>query len=152
MINQILDFSKIEAGKLELEKTNFQVRSILEETLEIVTPKAAEKGLELALDMPPGMTIGVCGDANRLRQVVVNLLGNAIKFTHQGQVRGAGERVERNGRADRALRGGQRHRRGHSGRSAAPIVPLVFAGRCLDDARVRRYRAGTGNLASNWSS
>ncbi|HEV3137306.1 MAG TPA: response regulator [Pirellulales bacterium] len=87
VINQILDFSKIEAGKLELERIDFQFRLILEETLEMVAPKATQKGLELVLDMPPGLSATVRGDPNRLRQVIVNMLGNAIKFTERGQVR-----------------------------------------------------------------
>ena len=85
-INQILDFSKIEAGKLELENVEFNLRATIEESLEIVASKAAQKGLELALNMPPGLPPAVRGDAHRLRQVVVNLLGNAIKFTERGQV------------------------------------------------------------------
>jgi len=85
-INQILDFSKIEAGKLELESVEFDLRAIIEESLEILAPKAAQKGLELALNMPPGLPPAVRGDAHRLRQVIVNLLGNAIKFTERGQV------------------------------------------------------------------
>ncbi len=85
-INQILDFSKIEAGKLELESVDFNLRAIIEESLEIVASKAAQKGLELALNMPLGLPPAVRGDAHRLRQIVVNLLGNAIKFTERGQV------------------------------------------------------------------
>jgi Amt family ammonium transporter len=86
VINQILDFSKIEAGKLELDRIDFDLRSLIEETLEMVAPKAEQKKLELALNMPPDMPSAVEGDAHRLRQVIVNLLGNAIKFTDRGQV------------------------------------------------------------------
>ena len=87
VINQILDFSKIEAGKLELETIEFSLRAVLEESLEMLAGKAAQKGLELALDMPAGMTTTVEGDPHRFRQVIVNLLGNAIKFTDRGHVR-----------------------------------------------------------------
>jgi PAS domain S-box-containing protein len=87
VINQILDFSKIEAGKLEIEHVNFRLREIMEETLDMLASKAAHKGLELALDMPPDFVGEVRGDPHRLQQVVVNLLGNAIKFTERGQVK-----------------------------------------------------------------
>ncbi len=87
VINQILDFSKIEAGKLELERVGFRLREVMEETLDMLASKAAHKGLELALDMPPDFVGEVCGDPHRLQQVVVNLLSNAIKFTERGQVR-----------------------------------------------------------------
>jgi two-component system sensor histidine kinase/response regulator len=87
VINQVLDFSKIEAGKLDLESIPFELRSVLEESLEMLTPKATQKELELTLDMPPELPTAVCGDPQRLRQVLVNLLGNAVKFTDQGQVR-----------------------------------------------------------------
>ncbi len=86
VINQILDFSKIEAGKLELEEADFWLRQVLEETLDMLAPRAAQKGLELALDMPSKLPSAVRGDSHRLQQVVVNLLSNAIKFTDQGQV------------------------------------------------------------------
>ena len=87
VINQVLDFSKIEAGKLELESVPFDLRSVLEESLEMLAPKATQKGLELTLDMPPELPTAVCGDSQRFRQVLVNLLGNAVKFTDRGHVR-----------------------------------------------------------------
>ncbi len=86
VINQILDFSKIEAGKLDIEHLDFRLRQVMEETLDMLATKAAHKGLELALDMPPELAGAVRGDSRRLQQVVVNLLGNAIKFTERGQV------------------------------------------------------------------
>jgi PAS domain S-box-containing protein len=87
VIDQILDFSKIEAGKLDLECIDFSLRAVLEESLETLAGQAAQKGLELALDMPTGMSTAVRGDPHRFRQVLVNLLGNAIKFTQRGHVR-----------------------------------------------------------------
>ncbi len=86
VINQILDFSKIEAGKLELENVEFDFRAIVEESLDMLAPQAAGKGLELALNMPTGFEPIVRGDAHRLQQIIINLLGNAIKFTRRGQV------------------------------------------------------------------
>jgi len=86
LINEILDFSKIEAGKIDLEAIDFNLRDCLELTLKTLALRAGEKGLELlcevAFDVPEIMT----GDSNRLRQVVTNLVGNAIKFTEAGEI------------------------------------------------------------------
>ena len=86
LINDILDFSKIEAGKLELEKRPFDLRDCVEEALDVVVSKAAEKGLEVAYIMEENVPQTIVGDATRLRQVMVNLLNNAIKFTSVGEV------------------------------------------------------------------
>ena len=86
VINQVLDFSKIEAGKLELDAVDFRLRTAIEETLDMLAPKAAQKKLELTLDMPAELSLPVRGDPHRLQQVLVNLVGNAVKFTQQGQV------------------------------------------------------------------
>jgi two-component system, sensor histidine kinase len=87
LLNDILDFSKIEAGKLELDATPFALRPLLESTLAVIRLTAAGKGLRLALDVGADVPPVVVGDAGRLRQVLVNLLGNAVKFTEQGEVR-----------------------------------------------------------------
>jgi len=86
IINDILDFSKIEAGKLELESIEFDLVRAIEDTLTLVAPRAQKKGLELVLDVRPGTPHSAVGDPGRLRQVVANLLGNAIKFTEKGDV------------------------------------------------------------------
>ena len=86
IINDILDFSKIESGKLELEAHGFDLRNLLEESLELFSQPARKKGLELLADLPAVDAIEVCGDSLRLRQIVVNLLSNAIKFTEQGEI------------------------------------------------------------------
>jgi PAS domain S-box-containing protein len=86
VINDILDFSKIEAGKLELDTTTFCLRDHLEETARSFAVGAAAKGLELVCDIRPDVPHDVVGDPTRLRQVIVNLLGNAIKFTDRGEV------------------------------------------------------------------
>ena len=86
LINDILDFSKIEAGKMELESIPFDLRDCVETALDLLVAKAQEKGLELAYfiedDVPPVIE----GDVTRLRQVLVNLVGNAVKFTEEGEV------------------------------------------------------------------
>lgn len=86
IINDILDFSKIESGKLELEAHEFDLRKLLEESLELFAQPARKKGLELLADLPSVDVLEVSGDSLRLRQVVVNLLSNAVKFTERGEV------------------------------------------------------------------
>jgi CheY-like chemotaxis protein/HPt (histidine-containing phosphotransfer) domain-containing protein len=84
--NDILDFSKIESGKLELEKQPFNLRSCVEDSLDLLAAKAVEKNIELACQTDNGIPASVIGDASRLRQVLVNLLSNAVKFTSVGEV------------------------------------------------------------------
>ena len=86
LINDILDLSKIEAGKLELEDIEFDLHAVVYEAAHILSPAAQDKGLELIVDLPPGAPQFVRGDPGRLRQVLLNLLGNAVKFTEAGQV------------------------------------------------------------------
>ncbi len=86
LLNDILDFSKIEAGKLDLEELPFSLHDSLEDTLKTLAVRAHNKGLELAAHVPPEAPDTLLGDAGRLRQIVVNLAGNAIKFTERGEV------------------------------------------------------------------
>ena len=86
IINDILDFSKIESGKLELESQPFDLRACIEDALDLLAAKAAEKQLEVAYQMDDGIPTRMCGDVTRLRQVLVNLLSNGIKFTSAGEV------------------------------------------------------------------
>ena len=86
IINDILDFSKIESGKIELEAHPYNLRQCVEEALELLAPKAAEKGLDLVALIHPSLPPFVIGDVTRLRQVLVNLVGNAVKFTAKGEV------------------------------------------------------------------
>jgi len=86
LINDILDFSKIEAQKIELEKQPFNVRNCVEESLDLIASKAADKDIELVYSIDDGLSINVVGDVTRVRQILVNLLGNAIKFTDNGEV------------------------------------------------------------------
>jgi signal transduction histidine kinase/CheY-like chemotaxis protein/HPt (histidine-containing phosphotransfer) domain-containing protein len=86
VINDILDFSKIEAGKVELEAIDFRLRDCLEDTMKSLALRADEKGLELICEIASDVPEELCGDSMRLRQIIVNLVGNAIKFTHTGEV------------------------------------------------------------------
>ncbi len=86
IINDILDFSKIEAGKMELEQREFDLRGCIEESLDLLAPRALDKQLDLAYEAMDAIPAQVEGDAQRLRQVLVNLVGNALKFTERGGV------------------------------------------------------------------
>jgi PAS domain S-box-containing protein len=86
VINDILDFSKIEAGRLDLECIDFDLRDTLDDTAATLAVRAHKKGLELAAHIAPDVPDALSGDPHRLRQVVVNLIGNAIKFTERGEV------------------------------------------------------------------
>ncbi len=86
LINDILDFSKIEAGRVELEAEPFSLRECVESALNLLSAKAAEKGLDLLYDVGEGLPTEVRGDVTRLRQILVNLIGNALKFTERGEI------------------------------------------------------------------
>jgi signal transduction histidine kinase/CheY-like chemotaxis protein len=97
VINSILDFSRIEAGHLELDPIRFNLRDLVESTLKVFAAKAHEKGLELVGDVRPDVPEFVLGDVTRLQQVLVNLIGNAIKFTATGEVALAANLARSNG-------------------------------------------------------
>jgi PAS domain S-box-containing protein len=140
VINDILDFSKIEARKLTLETTDFDLRTVLEDAVAVLAIKASEKGLALACEIEPGTPSLLRGDAGRVRQVLVNLLGNAVKFTAQGAV-AASVRLEMGEECSATLRftvtdTGVGFRQD---RAAALFEPFVQA----DGSSTRRY-GGTG--------
>jgi len=114
IINDILDFSKIEAGKLELESQPLDLRACVTSAIEILTIKASEKGLYLLGEFDPHLPVAVRGDPTRLRQILLNLIGNAIKFTEKGEV------VVRVG-----LAGSQHAERAESS-EAAPLLPSAI--------------------------
>jgi len=86
IINDILDFSKIEAGRMELERAPFDLRACIESVVDLIGPVAAKKGLEVAYDIEPGTPETAVGDVSRLRQILLNLLNNAVKFTETGEI------------------------------------------------------------------
>ncbi len=86
VINDVLDFSKIEAGRLDLDRTTFELRTEMETALKTVALRAHQKGLELLCDVQADVPDGVVGDPARMKQVLVNLVSNAIKFTNQGEI------------------------------------------------------------------
>ena len=97
IINDILDFSKIEAGKLDLESHPFELRTCIEEALDLLTPRAAEKKIDFVYAVEDNLPPIIEGDVTRLRQVIVNLVSNAVKFTTQGEVAIAVSREENPG-------------------------------------------------------
>ena len=87
VLNDVLDFSKIEAGQMTLEQIDFDLFSLVEQSIDAVALRSAEKNIDLIVDVDPALPRGMRGDPTRLRQVVLNLLSNAIKFTEKGEVR-----------------------------------------------------------------
>jgi signal transduction histidine kinase/ActR/RegA family two-component response regulator len=87
LINDILDFSKMESGRVEIERAPFDLAAVLRESLEIIAPLAARQGLALRHEIAPGIPEALVGDAARTRQILVNLLGNAVKFSARGEIR-----------------------------------------------------------------
>jgi PAS domain S-box-containing protein len=86
LINDILDFSKVESGHVELESIGFELRVLLERVVEMMASRAHARSLQLGLEILPGVPAGLVGDPNRLRQILINLIGNALKFTDLGSV------------------------------------------------------------------
>ena len=86
IINEILDFSRVESGRLQFESVDFNLRRVTEEAIELLAEQAHSKGLELLCEIPERMQTSVVGDPQRLKQVLINLVGNAIKFTERGEV------------------------------------------------------------------
>lgn len=87
LINDILDFSKIEAGRLELESIKFNLKHLIQSAVATVIPKLNEKNLSMKVEIDPSIPLELIGDSTRLRQVVINLLANAVKFTHRGGIK-----------------------------------------------------------------
>ena len=119
LVEEVLDFSKIEAGKLVLEHTDFDLHALVNSTCRILSSQAAAKGVEFVVSIMPEVPPAVRGDAHHLRQVLINLAGNAVKFTEHGSVTvhvsSQGETRDR--RAPEVL--GARHRHRHRARGAA---------------------------------
>jgi PAS domain S-box-containing protein len=145
VINDILDFSKIEARKMTLETTDFDLRTVIENAAAVLAIKAAEKGIALACELKPGTPRLLRGDPGRLRQILVNLLANAVKFTQQGGVSiwvnldTEGGKVENNGSARVRFNVSDTGIGFPQERASALFEPFVQA----DGSSTRRY-GGTG--------
>ena len=143
LLNDILDFSKIESGRIELDPTQFDLRELAGDTLKSLAIRAHCKQLELACQFEPDVPQTLMGDRLRLRQVIINLVGNAVKFTDRGEVvlrvsvqrRSAGQVLF-------ALRGA-RHRHRDPSREALHNLRSLRTGGQIDHPPLRRHRPGT---------
>ena len=145
IINDILDFSKVEAGKLEIEEVEFNLRTVVDDVVDLLANQAQAKGLELVAVIEHAVPAVVSGDPGRVRQVLTNLVGNAIKFTSAGEVVVRAAVVEAAG-AETIIRfevsdTGRRDRAGQ----ARPGLPALRPGRHVDVPEVRGHRAGAGD-------
>lgn len=142
IINDILDLAKIEAGKVELETGPLEPETLLHEAADLLVARAFENGNELVLDLEPGLPRRVTGDALRLRQVLINLGGNAVKFTRDGTVRLAVSRDEDAQQQDRVM---LRFEISDTGIGIDPVVlPRLFQSFEQADSSTARVYGGTG--------
>jgi len=140
LLNDILDFSKIEAGKLDLESRSFHLQRALDNTLAPFRPQMAEKGLGLHIHLDPALPVTVTGDRTRLRQILSNLLSNALKFTREGSVHVSAELL---GQDERGVRLGFSVQDSGIGIPADRLNRLFHAFSQVDSSTTRRY-GGTG--------
>jgi two-component system sensor histidine kinase/response regulator len=139
LINNILDLSKVESGHVELESIGFDMGALLEKVIEILAPQARDRCLGLSLEVLPGVPMGLTGDPTRLRQILINLIGNALKFTEQGSVTLRVEPVP--GRAP----GWLRFNVTDSGIGVAPDkAEMIFDSFTQADSSTTRKYGGTG--------
>ena len=141
IINDILDFSKIESGKMELEHTDFDLRNCIEEVLDVFAMKAAQTGLDLVYQIETNVPSQIVGDSLRLKQIMLNLVGNAIKFTSVGE-------IFINVRLEKMLENGEMHlafaiRDSGIGIPADKLDTLFKAFSQVDSSTTRKY-GGTG--------
>ena len=146
IINDILDFSKIEAGKLDIETYPFDLHSLFDDVVEMIAPQAEQHGLDLMVRYPPEMPSRFIGDADRIRQVLANLVSNAVKFTHEGHVVLAAECVRRKGTSAVIRVAVTDTGIGIAQDKAPAALSEIYAGRYFHHAALRRHRPGAGHL------
>jgi signal transduction histidine kinase len=137
LINDIIDLAKVESGRLELEDAEFDLRELIEHVVDTFSSRACEKGLDLAVDIKPDVPKRLVGDALRLRQVLVNLVGNAVKFTDSGSVLLSVENESIDGQLRFSLR--------DTGRGVAPDkLEAIFESFTQADSSTTRRYGGSG--------
>ena len=146
LLNDILDFSKIEAGRLELESINFNLRAAVEDMAYTLAQRAQDKGLELACLIDPDLASDLRGDPGRVRQVLVNLVGNAVKFTHQGEIVVRAEAVAQSRDACEGAVLGDGHGHRYPVRATGCDLRALHASRQLHDAQIWGHGAGADYL------
>ena len=140
ILNDILDLSKLDTGKLEFEAVPFSVKSVIDNTKSIVSQRAVQKGIRLSVDIDPELPKALVGDPSRIRQIVLNLASNAVKFTQSGDVVVSARCVERS-----AIRATVRIAVRDSGIGIAPDrVGRLFSDFVQADASIHRQYGGTG--------
>ncbi|HWQ91985.1 MAG TPA: response regulator, partial [Clostridia bacterium] len=146
IINDILDFSKIESGRLEIENISFDFQECLEESLDLLAARAAEKKLDLICDIDPLIPFNLVGDSTRLRQVLVNLLSNGVKFTSKGEVTLTARCLNANTRKKRPDEPWQLHFSVQDTGIGIPVDRLarLFRSFSQADASITRQYGGTG--------
>ena len=150
LINDILDFSKIAAGKLVFEEIDFDLTAAVENATELVVNQARRKGLELTVSVDPDVPRLLRGDPGRLRQILVNLLGNAIKFTEHGEIGVTVSKLSENPH-EAALRFEVRDTGIGIPKDKTPsAVSVLHSGRCLHDQALRRHRVWVCRSRANW--
>jgi len=142
VINDILDFSKIESGKMELELKSFDLRTCVEEVLDLFSVKAGQEGLDLVYEIDYDVPPTIIGDSLRLRQVLMNLIGNSIKFTHHGEIF-VGIRMVKNPKKQDKIEIGFEVRDTGIGIPPEKISRLFNAFSQIDSSTTRKY-GGTG--------
>ena len=142
LIDDVLDLAKIESGNLSLDATDFDLNDLAERVAEMLSIRAHQKGLELAVYVSPNVRTALVGDPMRLRQVLINLIGNAIKFTERGEVVLAIERANRGGRSEP----GVLHFRVSDTGIGIPVDQRarIFASYAQGEASITRKYGGTG--------
>ncbi len=144
IINDILDFSKLDAGQMELDPAPFRLAEAIEDVATLVSSRVAEKDLELAVRIDPSLPEMFVGDVGRIRQIITNLMGNAVKFTESGhilvEVHGEVANAKRRGNCEPAVpRRGHRHR--HPAGQGCPRFREIFTGRQLGHPQASGYRS-----------
>ena len=146
LLNDLLDSAKIEAGRLELESAPFSLRRVLDHAAQLLVVRASEKGISFSCHIPPEVPDAVVGDQVRLRQVLLNLAGNAIKFTDRGKVE-VSVRAESQDTEEACLEFAVRDTGiGIPQVGPGSHLPSFRSGRCHDNPPIRRHRVGADHL------